>query len=81
MNNQKTESNQIEIKDLIDSSIANAVERRNSGSDSKEFLSELSDNEAKLTKGGINIIDVCNPTTMGYAGHPPTLKLSSFEDK
>lgn len=62
-----SKSNQIEIKDLISESIANAVERRKSSLDSKEFLSELSDDEAKGTMGGQVVID----STLGYVGHPP----------
>ena len=59
--------------DLIEESVANAVERRNSNSQSKEFLTEISDEEAKLTKGGINATDIFGPPiTMGYIGHGGT---------
>ena len=51
--NRISKFNQIEIEDLIIDSVTNAVERRKLGLNSKEFLSELSDDEAKLTKGGV----------------------------
>ena len=77
MNNDRvSKPNGIEIGDLdlIEESVANAVERRKSALESKGFISELSDNEAKLTKGGINgtdIIDICDLTTMGMISDPP----------
>ena len=56
MNNDRvSKPNGIEIGnlDMIKESVANAVERRKSGLDSKGFLKELSDEEAKNTSGGM----------------------------
>lgn len=54
----KTSGIEISDLDLINESVANAIERRNSSLDSKEFLSELSDAEAKSAMGGIGIGDL-----------------------
>lgn len=62
--NQKGQS-QIEISDLINESVANAVERRKSDLDSKEFMTELSDDEAKRTLGGISRLPIEPPVITG----------------
>ena len=65
MNPNQKDQSQIEISDLINESVANAVERRQSGSDSKEFMTELSDDEAKRTLGGINQLPIKPPIITG----------------
>lgn len=56
MNNQESKFNHIEIKDLIDGSVANAIERKKIGLDSNEYLIELSEKESKniIAKGNIS---------------------------
>ena len=43
----------LEINDLIDDAVKNAVERRNQGLDSEDALLALSDTEATNVAGGI----------------------------
>ncbi|MCW5314577.1 hypothetical protein GTQ43_12370 [Nostoc sp. KVJ3] len=45
-------NSQIEINDLIDGAVQNAVTRRNEVLDSEEALSSMSDEEAKSVAGG-----------------------------
>lgn len=52
MNNErasKTSKIEISDSDLINESVANAIERRNSNFDSKKSLSKLSDDKAEST--------------------------------
>ncbi|MEH1764917.1 MAG: hypothetical protein V7L27_13740 [Nostoc sp.] len=49
-------NSQIEINDLIDDAVKNAVTRRNEVLDSEEALLSMSDEEAKNVAGGIWLI-------------------------
>ena len=66
---QNVKSGHIEINDLINESVANAVERRNLALAATGFLSELSDTEINNIIGGGDY-PICTPTTMGYAQNP-----------
>jgi hypothetical protein len=50
-------SSQIEINDLIDEAVKNAVARRNEALNSEEALLSVSDAEAKSISGGISSVD------------------------
>jgi hypothetical protein len=50
---QKMYNSQIEIDDLIDDAVKNAVVRRHEALDSEETLLSMSDEEAKNVAGGI----------------------------
>ncbi len=52
---KKMYSSQIEIDDLIDDAVKNAVVRRHEALDSEEASLSMSDEEAKSVAGGINI--------------------------
>ncbi|MEH2319608.1 hypothetical protein [Nostoc sp.] len=61
---------QLEINDLIDDAVKNAVERRNQGLDSEDALS---DEEMKSVAGGIiisNIFKLPILTTTGIVAYP-----------
>jgi hypothetical protein len=62
-------NSQIEINDLIDDAVKNAVTRRNEALDSEEALLSMSDEEAKSVAGGLSKI---NPITLGRIYIPPT---------
>ncbi|MCC5617689.1 hypothetical protein LC605_21875 [Nostoc sp. CHAB 5836] len=51
-------NSQLEISDLIDGAVKNAMTRRNEVLDSEETLLSMSDEEAKSVTGGISL----NPT-------------------
>ena len=74
-NEQVSKPNKIEISnlDMIKESVANAVERRNSGLESKDFLIELSDEEARNTSGGMQAAIFPTPEIFGF--HEPPKKV------
>jgi hypothetical protein len=49
-------NSQIEINDLIDDAVKNAVTRRNEALDSEEALLSMSDEEAKSVAGGASAL-------------------------
>ncbi|MBE9037088.1 hypothetical protein [aff. Roholtiella sp. LEGE 12411] len=49
-------NSQIEINDLIDDAVKNAVTRRNEALDSEEALLSMSDEEAKSVAGGASVL-------------------------
>ncbi|MEH2324604.1 MAG: hypothetical protein V7K32_13720 [Nostoc sp.] len=61
-------NNQIEINDLIDDAVKNAVTRRNEVFDSEEALLAMSDEEAKSVAGGVSKL---NPIILGKFAIPP----------
>ena len=76
MNEEKALNlSQIEIQDLIGDSVANAVERRNSGLESKDFLIELSDEEARNTSGGMQAAIFPTPEIFGFREPPKKVVL------
>ncbi|BAZ49524.1 hypothetical protein NIES4103_21360 [Nostoc sp. NIES-4103] len=69
---KRTYNSQIEINDLIDDAVKNAVARRNEALDSEEALLSMSDAEAKSVAGGIAIFKP--PIIIGLiAPEPPSL--------
>ncbi|MHC5729198.1 MAG: hypothetical protein ACYTXY_34780, partial [Nostoc sp.] len=62
----------IEINDLIDSAVRNAVTRRNEALDSEEALLSMSDEEAKSVSGGIltPIVFGKFPIIIGLVAYP-----------
>lgn len=68
--NQRNYKGQVEINDLIDDAVKNAVFRRNEVIDSEDALSALSDEEVGSIAGGIT--KPIEPIIAGYKGcHPP----------
>lgn len=70
-------NSQIEINDLIDDAVKNAVTRRNEVLDSEEALLSMSDEEAKSVAGGesklVPIILGKFPITIGLVANDPLL--------
>jgi hypothetical protein len=77
-------NSQIEINDLIDDAVKNAVTRRNEALDSEEALLSMSDEEAKSVAGGASaLLPVrscpiilgkflkCPIITIGLIAYPP----------
>lgn len=70
-------NSQIEISDLIDDAVKNAVARRNEVLDSEETLLSMSDEEAKSVAGGesklvpIILGKIFIPTTIGLVATEP----------
>ncbi|MBW4508939.1 MAG: hypothetical protein KME64_20845 [Scytonematopsis contorta HA4267-MV1] len=66
-NNQKPYTGEIQINDLIDSAVKNAVERRNPAIDLEDNLPDLSDKQAESILGGtgttITKLELCKPKT------------------
>ncbi|MBD2664918.1 hypothetical protein B6N60_01012 [Richelia sinica FACHB-800] len=62
--NKKNHNHQLEINDLIDEAINNAIARRQEALESAEILSDA---EAKSVTGGALI----NPIILGYIFKPP----------
>ncbi|MEH2237028.1 hypothetical protein [Nostoc sp.] len=58
---------QLEINDLIDDAVKNAVERRNQGLDSEDALS---DEEMKSVAGGITSNVIKPPILIGIVAYP-----------
>ena len=65
-------NNQIEINDLIDDAVKNAVTRRNEVWDSEEALLAMSDEESKSVAGGVSKLV---PTILGKIFIPVTIGL------
>lgn len=65
-------NNQIEINDLIDDAVKNAVTRRNEALDSGEALLSMSDEESKSVAGGESKL---NPIILGKIFIPVTIGL------
>lgn len=65
-------NNQIEINDLIDDAVKNAVTRRNEVLDSEEALLAMSDEESKSVAGGVSKLV---PTILGKIFIPVTIGL------
>ncbi|MBN3949505.1 MAG: hypothetical protein V7K14_14135 [Nostoc sp.] len=65
-------NSQIEINDLIDDAVKNAVTRRNEVLDSEEALLSMSDEEAKSVAGGVGIIPgiLIKPFIIGLIANP-----------
>lgn len=65
-------NSQIEINDLIDDAVKNAVTRRNEVLDSEEALLSMSDEEAKSVTGGVGIIlgILIKPIIIGLIANP-----------
>ncbi|MEH2361984.1 hypothetical protein [Nostoc sp.] len=55
-------NSQLEINDLIDDAVKNAVTRRNEVLDSEEALLSMSEEEAKSVAGGVSAL---TPTIIG----------------
>ncbi|MEH1872691.1 hypothetical protein [Nostoc sp.] len=73
-------NNQIEINDLIDDAVKNALTRRNEVLDSEEALLAMSDEEAKSVAGGASKLVILGKfpiITIGIIAEPnPTEILS-----
>ncbi len=81
--NQRKSTGWLEINDLIDDAVNNAVARRSLGTDSEDALSALSYEEAARVAGGLTtgtvagLKSVCPPITIGLvAGDPPNQQTS-----
>ncbi|HLO88696.1 MAG TPA: hypothetical protein VK203_27315 [Nostocaceae cyanobacterium] len=68
--------NNLEISDLIDAAVNNAVSRRNQAVESEEALLDVSDEEANNVSGGALakpiIAGFVSPTVLGKIAYPPT---------
>ncbi|MEI1377240.1 hypothetical protein PQG02_11285 [Nostoc sp. UHCC 0926] len=64
-------NSQIEINNLIDDAVKNAVTRRNEVLDSENALLSMSEEEAKSVAGGVSalILGKC-PITIGIVANP-----------
>lgn len=76
-NNRSKYNNQLQINDLIDDAVENAIARRNQALNSEESLLVVSDEEAKTVVGGI-VGDVSR-TIIGFP--PITLGLIAYPDE
>lgn len=68
-------NSQIEINDLIDDAVKNAVTRRNEVLDSEEALLSMSDEESKSVAGGLSKLVPTRlgkfpPITIGLVAYP-----------
>ncbi len=72
---QKKYKSQVEINDLIDDAVKNAVSRRSEVMDSEDVLSALSDEEAGSIAGGITIEQ---PTQIGIIAYDPPIICGKF---
>ncbi len=61
-------NSQIEINNLIDDAVNNALARRNQGLDSEDALSIVSDEETKNVAGGLASVK-----TIGLIAKPPII--------
>ncbi|XHR81074.1 MAG: hypothetical protein ACFKPT_22940 [Gloeotrichia echinulata GP01] len=69
---QRMYNSQIEINDLIDDAVKNAVARRHEVLDSEEALLSMSDAEAKSVTGGASLsVDKFCPIILGKIIKPP----------
>jgi hypothetical protein len=62
-------NSQIEISDLIDGAVKNAMTRRNEVLDSEETLLSMSDEEAKSVTGGVSNLN----TAIVWKPFPPVV--------
>ncbi|MEH2308243.1 MULTISPECIES: hypothetical protein [unclassified Nostoc] len=65
---KRSYNSHLEINNLIDDAVNNAVARRNQGLDSEDALSSVSDEEAKSVAGGIAAV-----ATVGLIAKPPII--------
>ncbi len=74
-------NSQIEIDDLIDDAVKNAVTRRNKVLDSEEALLSMSEEEAKTVAGGVLSVDIISyklpHIIIGIVANPNPLTLYS----
>ncbi|MFW9262721.1 hypothetical protein A4S05_16960 [Nostoc sp. KVJ20] len=73
---EKKYNSQIEISDLIDDAVKNAVARRNEVLDSEETLLSMSDEEARSVAGGVSKLV---PVILGKFPIPTTIGLIATE--
>ncbi len=74
--NQRKYRNQLEINDLIDDAVKNAVFRRNEVIDSEDALSALSEDEAGSIAGGIT--KPIEPILLGIIACEPPIIVGKF---
>ncbi|MDF5708073.1 MAG: hypothetical protein PUP90_10435 [Nostoc sp. S4] len=71
---RKNSNIRLEINNLIDDAVSNAVARRNLGEDSEDALLNLSDEETANVEGGIASVSLVRiPIICGLIALPPLL--------
>lgn len=68
--NKRKHNSQVEINDLIDDAVNNALARRNEALGSEDALLAVSEEEAKNIAGGIVVTGY---TTIGIIARPPII--------
>jgi hypothetical protein len=76
--NQRNYKGQLEINDLIDDAVKNAVFRRNEVIDSEDALSALSNDEAGSIAGGITKPIPIEPISLGIIAYEPPIICGNF---
>ncbi|MDZ8133741.1 MAG: hypothetical protein RM049_00240 [Nostoc sp. DedQUE04] len=70
--NKKNSDFQLDISNLIDNAVSNALVRRNPNQDSEDALLTLSDEEMANVAGGFTTVTTLNPTIAGGISVKPT---------
>ncbi|MFN6475699.1 hypothetical protein [Nostoc sp. DedQUE07] len=70
--NKKNSDFQLDISNLIDNAVSNALVRRNPNQDSEDALLTLSDEEMANVAGSFTTVTTLNPTIAGDISVKPT---------